>query len=284
MFLAGHSSSFPTLGVERLLDFYSELGFDAISLGAERYGEITDPEALGRRADRCHIPIYSMELPPLELASSAPSRRRAALDTAQRLIEFAAALSCRAVVVYPREECTRKMLVSFYRFSESIMMLEKRCGALGLILVVGVRARSLIGTTALQVRALDGIRSVNVGALYDQAALTVARAEDYRTALAALRPFIRLCYCRDTRSLGARAIWCTLGRGKIPWTEILAELKRLHYSGFLTYIHTSCQRRPIEQARREVESAVAFLRTQVGSRPPAGEQPPAPQQREDRVE
>lgn len=259
MILALHSSSFPNLKPERVLEQSSRLGFEGVVLSGEHTLRIKSTEEFVRKADKLRSPIYAIEAPILDLASENGRKRERAARELVWFIELASELSCGSVIVRPRFSARYISLRCFFRFIESLSSVEAECSKRGVLLLLRSRPRTFLNSARVLVRCIDCLKSIYVGAVYDQGSLYAAGAEQYSEAIKLLRPFMKVCYCRDARLLRNRVVWCAFGRGQIAWREVFSSLVRLHFSGVLTYLHPECRRRSTREVKREIKDSLRRL-------------------------
>jgi L-ribulose-5-phosphate 3-epimerase len=260
MRIAGHTMGTPEYTVPEAIDLFARLGLEGIeAICHDEYRSAirTDISTAGLRELRQHADGQGLRFAAItpyatDLNSHDPQVTAANRDLLLRAIDIAHALGAGCVRTYPgretggpgREERFRRLVEAVRGPAE----IAKKAGVhLGLENHFNTLGDSAKGT-------VEAVRAVNhpaVGIVYDQANLTMLGAEDYHEAIPLQAPYLLHVHVKDlsfkdrppettsgtVEALPPEAkptISRVVGEGVLPWREIIVELKRTGYDGWLS--------------------------------------------------
>lgn len=260
MKIAGHTMGTPEYTVAEAIDLFGRLGLEgieaivhdgyrsAIRAGASR--------ALLRefreRAEGQGLRFAAITPYPTDLNSPDPKIAGAHRDLLLRALDIAHALGAGCVRAYAgretggpgREERLRRLV-------EGVRGPAEAAAKAGVRLGFENHFNTLADSAAATVEVVRAVNHPAIGILYDQANLTMLGAEEYRETIPLQAPYLVHVHVKDlvfkdrppettsgaVESLPAEAkptISVPVGAGILPWPEILAELKRTGYDGWLS--------------------------------------------------
>jgi len=260
MKIAGHTMGTPEYTVPEAVDLFARLGMegiDAIVHDEYRSAIRTDISAAGLRELRHRAEGQGLQfaaITPYATDLNSPDQKVAAghLELLLRAIEIAHALGAGCIRTYAGRETGGPG-----RGERLGRLVEAMRGPAEVAAKAGVRLgfENHFNTLADSAKAtVEAVRAVNhpaVGIVYDQGNLTMLGAEDYRETIPLQAPFLVHVHVKDLRfkdkppektsgaveALPADAkptISLPVGEGILPWHEIIAELRRTGYDGWLS--------------------------------------------------
>lgn len=260
MRLAGHTMGTPEYTVPEAVDLFARLGLEGIeAICHDEYRSAirTDIPAsalreLRQRAEGQGFRFAAITPYATDLNSPDPQVAAAHQDLLLRAIEIAHALGAGCIRTYAgretggagRGERLRRLVDAVRGPAEVAAKAGVRLGFENHFNTLGDSAKGTV----------EVVRAVNhpaVGIVYDQGNLTMLRAEDHREAIPLQAPYLIHVHVKDlsfkdkppettsgaVEALPAEAkptISRVVGEGILPWPEIIAELKRTGYDGWLS--------------------------------------------------
>lgn len=260
MEIAGHTMGTPEYTVPEAIDLFARLGMEgveAICHDEYRSAIRTDISAAGLRELRqraegqglrfATITPYATDLNSPDLTAAAAHQ-----ELLLRAIEIAHTLGAGCIRTYAgretggpgRGERLRRLVEAVRGPAEVAAKAGVRLGFENHFNTLGDSAKGTV----------EAVRAVNhpaVGIVYDQGNLTMLGAEDYRETIPLQAPYLVHVHVKDLRfkatppeatsgaveALPAEAkptVSLPVGEGILPWPEIIAELKRTGYDGWLS--------------------------------------------------
>jgi sugar phosphate isomerase/epimerase len=260
MKIAGHTMGTPERSLPEAIDLFARLGLEGIeAICHDEYRSAirTDVSAAGLREFRRQAEGQGLTfaaVTPYATDLNSPDPQVAAVHRALllRAIEIAHALGARCVRTYAGREIGGPGRADRLR-----RLVEVVRGPAEVAAKAGVRLGfenhfNTLGDSAKG--TVEVVRTVNhpaVGIVYDQGNLTMLGAEDYREAIPLQAPYLIHVHVKDlcfkatpagttsgaVEALPADAkptISLPVGEGILPWREIVTELKRTGYDGWLS--------------------------------------------------
>ncbi len=260
MKIAGHTMGTPEYTVPEAIDLFAGLGMEGIeAICHDEYRSAirTDISSPGLRELRQRAEEQGLRfaaITPYATDLNSPNPQEAAVHQALLLrgIEIAYELGAGCIRTYAGRETGGPG-----RGERLRRLVETVRGPAEVAAMVGIRLgfENHFNTLAESAKAtVDAVRAVNhpaIGIVYDQGNLTMLGAEDYREAIPLQAPYLVHVHVKDltfkdkppettsgaVEALPAEAkptISRVVGEGILPWPEIIAELKRTAYDGWLS--------------------------------------------------
>jgi hexulose-6-phosphate isomerase len=251
MLAAINAWTFPEdVALEQQLATAASTGFDGIELtiatdGPLRFDTPLDTcSALARQAADRNLLIVSLATGEFWQANyAAPDEftRQAAVDLTLHMLDRAAALEARAILVVPAvvglptEPHGRvSYSVALHRTFEALRSLRHEAESRGVsIALENVWSRFLLSPVEAA-ELLDRVNSPHVGWYFDTGnVLAFGYPDDWITTLAGR---IKCVHVKDyhLRQPGPTG-FCSLGEGSVDWPRVVAALRQVGYEGPLTY-------------------------------------------------
>ena len=260
MRIAGHTMGTPEHGLPEAIDLLGRLGFEGVeAICHDEYRSAVRPDtpAAALRELLAHAERRGLRfaaITPYATDLNSPDAKLAAAhrELLLRAIEIAHALKAPCVRVYAgreaggpgRDERLRRLAEAVRQPAEVAAQAGVRLGFENHFNTLGDSARGTV----------EAVRAVNhpaMGIVYDQANLTLLKAEEYPEAIALQAPYLIHVHVKDqsfkptppaatSHAVEALpdeakpAVSRVVGEGSMPWPEILAMLKRSGYDGWLS--------------------------------------------------
>jgi sugar phosphate isomerase/epimerase len=260
MRIAGHTMGTPEYTVPEAIDLFARLsleGIEAICHDEYRSAVRTDASRatlreLRRRAEEQGLGFAAITPYATDLNAADAQVAKVHQDLLLRSIEIAHELGSPCVRTYAgrdtggpgRAERLRRLVEAVHAPAEAASQAGVRLGF-----------ENHFNTLADSAKAtVEAVRAVNhpaIGIVYDQGNLTMLGAEKHRETIRLQAPYLIHVHVKDLRfkdkppdtpsaaveSLPAEAkptVSLPVGEGILPWPEIIAELKRTGYDGWLS--------------------------------------------------
>ena len=260
MRIAGHTMGTPEYTVPEAIDLFARLGMEGIeAICHDDYRSAIRVNAspsglreLRQRAEGLGLQFAAITPYPTDLNSPDLRVASAHVDLLLRAIEIAHVLGAGCIRVYAGRETGGSGRAERLR-----RLVEAVRGPVEVAATAGVRLGfenhfNTLGDSAKG--TLEAVRAVNhpsVGIVYDQANLTMLGAEGYQDAIPLQAPHLVHVHVKDlsfkdkppeatsgavealppdAKPTDSRVV----GEGVLPWREIIGELKRTGYDGWLS--------------------------------------------------
>ncbi len=237
------------------LPLVTEYGFDAVEIFATaKHFNVKDPatvEDAGRALRDLGLTRVSMHAPKIGVDLSSPydEERREAIELIQCTIDVATLLSAGTVTVHPSsiegEESDRER--RWPAFRASIKELANYAGERDISLAIENHPFPLFGSDPLEMAEQIGrFDFANVGLCLDLGHAFAGKI--LPDVIEAVAPVLLCVQASDNR--GHTDEHLMLGRGLLPWTEVLARLQAINYRGpLVTEVRDG---RPVRQILEEL--------------------------------
>ncbi|MBR8030091.1 sugar phosphate isomerase/epimerase [Burkholderia cenocepacia] len=210
--------------------------FDALVLPGHLWHEelsAADRSDLVATLSQDDIRIESLNIPALDqnLASVVPEARRYAIDLYRQVLQLSADLRSKAVVVVPGRVSSLfppPLSVSADLLRDSLENLLKTAEQLDQLLYLELHPQTPVNTAQKLADFLDEIPHPRLKVAYDVSNAEFV-SEDHARALRTLAPRLGQLHLSD----GTRTSWRhdRVGTGSVPFSEILATLDEIHFTG-----------------------------------------------------
>jgi len=260
MKLAGHTIGSPEYTVPEAIDLFGRLGLEGIeAICHDEYRSAIRPDItpaglreLRQRSEDRGVRFAAITPYATDLNSPDPGVAAVNRDLILRAIDIAHAVGAPTVRTYAGKETGEPGRAERLR-----RLVEVVRGPAEIAAKAGVRLgfenhfNTLADSAKASVEVVRAVGHPGVGIVYDQGNLTMLGAEDYRETVPLQAPYVVHVHVKDisfkdkppeTTSdrvdrLPAEArptVSRILGEGVLPWREILRELKRTGYDGYLS--------------------------------------------------
>ncbi len=260
MRIAGHTMGTPEYTVPEALDLFARLGLEGIeAICHAEYKSAIRPEVsaaelreLRRRAEGQGLRFATITPYATDLNAEDPRLAASHRDLLLRAIAIAQALGAGCVRTYAgRETGGPGRAERFRRLIEAVRGPAEAAAQAGVRLGLENHYNTLGDSAKATVEAVRAVNHPAVGIVYDQGNLTLLGAEDHRVAIPLQAPYLLHVHVKDLTfkdtppqaTSGAvealppetsPSISRVVGEGILPWRDILAELRRTGYDGWLS--------------------------------------------------
>ncbi len=243
---SGHTMGCPKWDIHEVIRRFGEIGYDGIEVRVAADGQIdaesiTDSEA---RAIAREAKAAGMEFSCLTSYYKNFVRaedRALTVKNLCRTAEIAAMLDCPNIRVYGGQEAHELPGIWFSdvwgRTAEGIREVASYAAGLGVGLVIETHVGSLTMSVRDTVRMIEDVNMHNVGMLFDYAWVELAGAEKGREAVRAAARHISHVHIKDWKLKCRRPAdktSCLMSEGSLDWPDVLDELKRVGYRGWVS--------------------------------------------------
>lgn len=241
---SGHTMGTPGLNIYQSLEFMKSIGYDGIEVRIAANGQI-DSETVGdeevfkikKYADSlglkfsCLTPYYK------DLVTDA---RVNTINQLKRVIEIASSLECPLVRVYGGMDPGPQGIWFVDNWTKTVSGI-KEIGKYAASMDVGIAIETHLNSLTMSIR--DTVRMVqdinldNIGILFDYAWVELAGVERGKEAVNLAARHIVHCHVKDWQLESRTPLKkksCLLGEGTIGWDDVLKELRKIGYAGWIT--------------------------------------------------
>lgn len=266
---SGHTMGMGREGMRERLDIYEairlfkEIGYDGVEVRVAKDGQINSETLTDAEAQKIHEAAVAAGMEFSCLVSYyqdfvRPEARENVIKNLKRVAEIAHILHCPLIRVYGGIEpwSTAKVaeidnngekqhiaVPGFWfcdcwsRTVSGIREVAEYAATLG----VGVAVETHVGSMTMSirdtVRMIQDINMANVGILFDYAWVELAGVETGAEAVRAAAPYIVHCHVKDwtlEQRFPIKKKSCLMGKGTVRWPEVLTELKKVGYTGYIS--------------------------------------------------
>ena len=241
MKIVGHTMGTPEATVSEAIDLFARLGLDGIEIiCADDYGcglnlETSQPDLSGIRQRAADAGLIIAGLVPYTKDMNSPdaAARQGAIDNLKAAVDIAVALDCSAIRVFGGHEVPPSEHGSALGWlAESLREVGDYAATANVQLNVENHMDTMATSAEMTMAIVRAVDLPNVGVLYDQANLTFMAQEDHGTAIDMQSPRINHVHVKDFYWAGTERVAAVLGKGIVPWLEIVNSLTDLGYEGF----------------------------------------------------
>jgi L-ribulose-5-phosphate 3-epimerase len=240
----GHTMGTPELNLRGAMRLFKDLGYDGIEVRCAKDGQIdttcADDEflALARKWSRDYsLPVTCLTPYCKDFVTAA---RETEIARMKRAIQIASVLDCPNVRVYGGMDPNGKAYSSqdnWEKTASGIRELAAYAKRLGVRLCIETHIGSLTMSAADTVKMVRLVDMENVGILFDFAWVFFAGKESVQEGVRLCAPHIFHCHFKDfsvwEEAGGRQKRSALMGKGNLPWTEVIRELVAQGYQGTL---------------------------------------------------
>lgn len=243
---AGHTMGTPNCDIHQCIKLFKQLGYDGIEVRVAANGQInsetmTDEEAKALLAEAKAEGMEFACLTSYYQNFAAKDTRDDVIKNLKRVIELADLLECGMVRVYGGTEAYRIPDMWFCdvwsRTVSGIREVAEYAAKFGIRLCIETHVGSLTMCIRDTVRLVEDVNMSNVGILFDYAWVDLCGVESGAEAVRAAAKYIFHVHIKDwtlkTRNPISKKSEL-MGEGTVLWEEVLTELKRVGYTGYVT--------------------------------------------------
>jgi len=241
---AGHTMGAPGRDLLECMKLFKNIGYDGIEVRVAADGQIdsesmTDGQAREARRQATDIGIEFACLTSYykDFVSDA---RETNIANLRRVAELAALLDCDLIRLYgggDQQPQGMWFVENWNRTVSGTREVAEFAAGLGVRICIETHVGSLTMSVRDTVRMLEDIGRQNVGMLFDYAWVDVANVEKGAASVQAAAGRIFHVHAKDwkiTSRFPLEKESCLIGEGSLPWPEVLRELKRIGYNGYIS--------------------------------------------------
>jgi len=243
---SGHTMGCPDWDIYDVIRNFKEIGYDGIEVRVAPDGQIdaetiTDEEVLHIAATAKEA---GMEFSCLTSYYKNFVKDDDRADTVRKLgrtAEIASMLGCPLIRVYGGQEANE---LPGYWFTDvwsktvsGIREVAEYAASFGVGLCIETHVGSLTMSLRDTIRMVEDVNMHNVGILFDYAWVELAGVEKGREAVRTAAKYIAHVHIKDWKLKSRRPAdktSCLMGEGTIDWPDVLDELKKVGYRGYVS--------------------------------------------------
>lgn len=243
---SGHTMGAPGWDIYEVIDGFRAIGYDGIEVRVAKDGQI-DSESI-EDGECARILAYAKErgiafscLTSYYKNFVKEEDRAETVKQLSRVVEIAALLECPLVRVYGGQEANELPGVWFTdawtRTADGIREVAEYAAKFGVRLCIETHVGSLTMSVRDTLRMIEDVGMDNVGMLFDYAWVELAGVEKGREAVRKAAGHIFHVHIKDWKLHARRPAdktSCLMGEGSLDWEEVLSELARIGYTGYIS--------------------------------------------------
>ncbi len=243
---SGHTMGTPGRDIFEVIKLFRGIGYDGIEVRIAKDGQIDSESITGNEAKSIlrAAKNESMEFSCLTSYYQnlvADNLRDDVIKNLKRVVEIADLLECRLIRMYGCVEPYTQKNISFNDFWSLTVSGLQEVALYAAKYGIGICIETHIGSLTMSVRdtirLLDDVNMHNVGMLFDYAWVEIAGVEKGAEAVRAAARYIKHVHVKDW-ALESRIPLvkrsCLMGEGTVRWEEVLSELKKIGYTGYIS--------------------------------------------------
>ena len=249
--------------IYKAISLFKEIGYDGVEVRVAKDGQIDSETLTDAEAEKIYaaakaagmefscLVSYYQNFVNLEVRDSV-------IKNLKRVAEIAHILHCPLIRVYGGVEpySTTKIVEvekngvkqhvngggtwfcdCWTRTVTGIREVAEYAATMGVGVAVETHVGSITMTIRDTVRLIQDINMANVGILFDYAWVELAGVETGAEAVRAAAPYIVHCHIKDwtlEQRFPIKKQSCLMGKGTVRWPEVLTELKKVGYTGYVS--------------------------------------------------
>jgi sugar phosphate isomerase/epimerase len=241
---SGHTMGTPKLDIYGAMELFKEIGYDGIEVRVAADGQI-DSESISddevkkirERSDEIGIEFSCLTSYYKDFTSD---EREGVIKNLKRVIDIAYQLNCPLIRVYGGMDPTPEgvwFVENWNRTVTGIREVAKYAAQFGIGICIETHIGSLTMSVRDTVRMIEDVNMTNVGMLFDYAWVEIGNVEQGKEAVQLAARHIIHCHVKDWKlesRLPLNKQSCLMGEGTVLWQEVLGELKKIGYNGYIS--------------------------------------------------
>lgn len=243
---SGHTMGAPGRDIYEVIDLFKAIGYDGIEVRVAADGQINSETITDQEAQAIYDAAVAKGMAFSCLTSYyqnfvALDQREQVIANLKRVIEIAAILHAPQVRVYggvePHSQPGVWFCDAWSRTVDGTRQAAEYAAKFGVGICIETHIGSLTMSVRDVVRLVQDVNMANVGILFDYAWVEIGGVEHGAEAVRLAAPYIRHVHVKDwifENRLPLKKQSCLMGEGTVAWEEVLAELKRVGYTGYVS--------------------------------------------------
>ena len=243
---SGHTMGAPGRDIYECIRLFKEIGYDGIEVRVAENGQINSETLTDEEALRIYEAAQAAGMEFSSLVSYyqdfvGEEERPGVIANLKRVIEIAAILHCPIVRLYGGKEAHTHPEFWFNdvwsRTVSGIREVALYAAQFGVRLAIETHIGSLTMSIRDVLRLVEDVNMDNVGILFDYAWVELAGVEFGKEAVRKAAGHIFHVHVKDWKlhqRLPVQKTSCLMGEGTVAWDEVLAELKAIGYTGYVS--------------------------------------------------
>jgi fatty-acyl-CoA synthase len=234
----------PKLDIYEAMELFKELGYDGIEVRIAEDGQInsetiTDEEVrnIKKKSEEIEIEFSCLTSYYQDFSSD---KRDYVIRNLKRVAEIAAILGCPQLRVYGgTNDCPEGMwfVEHWTRTVSGIREVAEFAADLNVGVCIETHIGSLTMSIRDTIRLVEDVNMNNVGILFDYAWVEIGGVENGKEAVKKAAKYITHCHVKDWQlesRIPLKKTSCLMGQGTVMWKEVLHELKKCGYTGYIS--------------------------------------------------
>lgn len=243
---SGHTMGAPGRDIYEVIKLFKSIGYDGIEVRVAADGQIDSEKISNEEARNIDVAARKEGMGFSCLTSYyqnfvVPESRGQVIQNLKRVVEIASILQCPLVRVYGGVEPFSQPGIWFNdvwsRTVSGIQETAEYAARFGVRLCIETHIGSLTMSVRDTVRLIEDVNMANVGMLFDYAWVELAGVESGAEAVCKAGRHLFHVHVKDwilESRIPLKKKSCLMGQGTVRWTEALAELKRIGYTGYVS--------------------------------------------------
>ena len=243
---SGHTMGAPGRDIYECIKLFKEIGYDGIEVRVAADGQIDSETITDEEATKIYAAAQAEGMEFSSLVSyyqdfAGEEKRESVIANLKRVIEVAAILHCPIVRVYGGTEAHAHPELWFNdvwnRTVSGIREVAEYAANYGDRIAIETHIGSLTMSIRDVLRLVEDVNMDNVGILFDYAWVELAGVEFGKEAVRKAAGHIFHVHVKDWKlesRLPLKKTSCLMGEGTVAWEEVLQELKRIGYTGYVS--------------------------------------------------
>lgn len=242
MKFVGHTMGTPDQTVAEAIGLYAEAGLDAIEIVSQDGGKfwIDAPEELVQEVMNASqkLPDGVITLTPYywHINNADETIRRENIECMKRAVQLAKRMGAKFVRAYGgTDNAGGTMEENWDRAREALKEIAPVAEANDIIVIVENHPGTMTRTGEATAKLLKEVGSTHVKALYDPANVMHDTQEAWEYTFETQKDVIAYVHCKDYYMEGQERRACSVGKGIVPWDQIMKKLQDMGYDGYVSF-------------------------------------------------
>lgn len=243
---SGHTMGAPGRDIYECIKLFKAIGYDGIEVRVAKNGQIDSETVTNEETARIYAAAQAEGMEFASLVSyyqdfAGDEVSAGVIANLKRVVEIAAILHCPIVRVYGGTEAHVHPELWFNdvwsRTVSGIREVAEYAARFGVKLAIETHVGSLTMSIRDALRMVEDIGMANVGILFDYAWVELAGVEFGREAVRKAAGHIFHVHVKDWKlenRIPLKKTSCLMGEGTVAWDEVLDELKKIGYTGYVS--------------------------------------------------